>query len=119
MSRLKMSCVPSVHCHISVCLVLVEVFAIPGEPCYQILKMLSSPPRLPTTVGDMSPSPSYSLTFFSLLSLLPNVRAFFKLAFQVFLSSFPHDIYITITITIIYPHVYYCIYYLLQVFQGT
>lgn len=67
MSRLRMSCVSGVHCHISLCLLLVGMFAIPGEPCYQILKMLSSPPRLPTRAADMSPLPSLpSLTFFSL-----------------------------------------------------
>lgn len=66
MSRLKMSCVSGVRRHISLCLILVEVFAILGEPCYQILKMLSSLPRLPTRAGDMSSSPLYHLSLCSL-----------------------------------------------------
>lgn len=56
---LKMSCLSAVHRHISLFLLWVEVFAIAGEPCYQILKMLSSLPRLPTRAGDMSSSPLY------------------------------------------------------------
>lgn len=65
-SRLKMSCVWCTLPYFSLCLLLAEVFAIPGEPCYQILKMLSSPPRLPTRAGDTSPSPLYRLSLSSL-----------------------------------------------------
>ena len=52
--------------YFSHCLLLVKVFAIPGESCYQILKMLSSPRRLPTRAGDMSPSSLYRLSLSSL-----------------------------------------------------
>lgn len=53
--------------YFSLWLLLVEVFAIAGEPCYQILKMLSSPPRLPTRAGDMySPPHFYRLSVSSL-----------------------------------------------------
>lgn len=84
-SGLKMVCVSGVHSYISLCLLLAKVFGVPVEPCYQILKMLSCPPRLSTTAGDMSPSPlaflhklseSLSDTIFSclvFLLLIPSV----------------------------------------------
>lgn len=85
MSRLKMSCVSGVHCHISLCLLLVEVFAIPEEPCYQILKMLSSPPRLPSTAGDGDvPRSLFTVSHF-LLS--PSSPSKCQNLFQAFFSS--------------------------------
>lgn len=87
-----MSCVSGVHCHISLCLLLVEVFAIPCEPCYQILKMLSSPPRLPTRAGDMSPSPLYRLSLSSL-------------SFAPFQMSEPSSDLRFVCVAFLFPHV--------------
>lgn len=82
--RQKMSCEIRVHCRIPHCVLLVEVFAIPGEPCYQILKMLSSPPRRPNRATDrLSLTSSLTRTFpFTYSSLISNVRNFS--AFRLF-----------------------------------
>lgn len=74
--RQKMSGEIRVHCRIPHCVLLVEVFAIPGEPCYQILKMLSSPPRRPNRATDrLSLTSSLTRTFpFTYASLISNVR---------------------------------------------
>lgn len=96
MSGLKVSCVSGVHCHISLCLLLVEVFAIPGEPCYQILKMLSSPPRLPSTAETCPPS-LYRLSLSSLYFVSYQMSESFS---GLFLSW------------IIFSTFWYCIYYL-------
>lgn len=62
----------------------VEVCAIPGDPCYQILKMLSDAPRLPTRHVPLHTLPS----------------SLFRFKLPLFLSPFP---YIDI-INMIHPH---------------
>lgn len=76
-SGLKKVCVSGVHSDISLCPLLAKVFGLPVEPCYQILKMLSCPPRLSTTAGDMSPSPvrisvRYDFLMLVFLLLIPS-----------------------------------------------
>lgn len=101
MSRLKMSYTCGVHRHSPQCFLLVEVFAIPGEPCYQILKMLSSLPRLPTRAEDMSPSRIYhsslsSLFFVSFQMSVPSKLPFLKplIAFSFSQMSILHVLFI-------------------------
>lgn len=106
-----MLCVSGVHCHISLCLLLVEVFAIPGEPCYQILKMLSSLPRLPSRAGDMSPSPLYCLSLSSLST--PSLSKCHNL-FQSCFSSALHYFFHTLILSILFIP-YFATYHLLQV----
>lgn len=47
---------PGVLCCIFSSFLLEELFAIPGEACNQILKMLSNPLRLTTRARDVSPA---------------------------------------------------------------
>lgn len=80
-------------CRLSLRFLLVEVFALPEEPCYQILKMLSSLPRLPTRAGDVPPPrthphPHFFTVSHFLLFLPPNVRIVFRLAFCLFCIIF-------------------------------
>lgn len=69
--------------------------------CYQILKMLSSLPRLPTRAGDMSSSPLHRLSLCSLVFS----------ALQMSESS-SNLLFFSLTLPFPFSTCWYCVYYL-------